>query len=208
MTYDPSLFTWFFSDEQNVFVFTDLADGQIEAPETVRSDLLQRGYRSMIAAPLYARNRLLGLLTLYGEEPMGERANRYAQFLLRTLLDQVATALDRRVLLAESERRAARMATASEVARYAASVLDMETLLVEIAELIRERFDLYYVGIFIVDDSRQWAVMRSGTGEAGRAMLADGHRLPVGGDSMIGTCVATGNSAYRAGRWRGSAALR
>ena len=190
--FDRLLFEWLFSDEQSLFVFQDLMDGQVEAPEAVRRDVLRRGYLSMIAAPLYARNRLLGLLAFYGKAPMEERASRYTQFLVRTLMDQVATVLDRRALLAESERRAARMEMASEVSRYAASVLDQETLLSEIVELIRERFDLYYAGIFTVDDSGQWAVMRSGTGEAGRAMLAEGHRLRVGGDSMIGACVATG----------------
>ncbi len=36
------------------------------------------------------------------------------------------------------------------------------------------------------------AVLRAGTGEAGAKMLAQGWRLAVGGESMIGQCLATG----------------
>jgi GAF domain-containing protein len=60
--------------------------------------------------------------------------------------------------------------------------------------LIRERFGLYYVGLFLrqeadADTGEEWAVLRAGTGEAGRAMLARGHRLKVG-EGMIGWSIA------------------
>jgi GAF domain-containing protein len=46
------------------------------------------------------------------------------------------------------------------------------------------------VGLFLLDEERKFAVLRAGTGEAGQQMLAQGHRLEVGGASMIGQCVA------------------
>jgi GAF domain-containing protein len=57
-------------------------------------------------------------------------------------------------------------------------------------DLIRDRFGFYYVGLFLLDGSRRWAVLRAGTGEAGRQMLEAGHRLQVGGESMVGWCTA------------------
>src|SRR6185503_14581716 len=36
-----------------------------------------------------------------------------------------------------------------------------------------------------------WAVLRAGTGDAGRAMLGGGYRLEVNGNSMIGLSIAT-----------------
>jgi GAF domain-containing protein len=59
-----------------------------------------------------------------------------------------------------------------------------------VVEVIRERFDLYYVGLFLTDEIGKWAVLQAGTGEAGRSMLARGHRLRVSGDSMIGWSIA------------------
>jgi GAF domain-containing protein len=62
-------------------------------------------------------------------------------------------------------------------------------LIRQVVGLIRDRFELYYVGLFLVDESGEWAVLRAGTGEAGRAMLARGHRIKVG-EGMIGWSVA------------------
>jgi GAF domain-containing protein len=81
------------------------------------------------------------------------------------------------------------------VARGAVSILEVDQLIRQAVDLIRERFDLYYVGLFLLDAGRQFAVLRAGTGEAGQEMLAQGHRLEVGGDSMIGQCTAKAEAA-------------
>ncbi len=80
--------------------------------------------------------------------------------------------------------------TAAEVSRAVTSVLDPEELLNQVVDLVGERFDYYYVGLFLVDSERRFAVLHAGTGSAGQQMLAAGHRLEIGGDSMIGQCVA------------------
>jgi len=79
--------------------------------------------------------------------------------------------------------------TVAEIARAASSILDLDELLNTAVDLIRDRFDLYYAGVFLVDEAGEWAVLRAGTGEPGREMLHRGHRLKVGGQSMIGWCV-------------------
>lgn len=95
------------------------------------------------------------------------------------------------------ERRLVQIRTAAEISAAIGRGAAVETtaidqLLIQVSELIRERFNLYYVGIFLIeagragDPSARYAVLRAGTGEAGQEMLAAGHRLQVGGDSMIG----------------------
>jgi GAF domain-containing protein len=57
-------------------------------------------------------------------------------------------------------------------------------------ELVRDRFDLYYAALFLLDSEGRYAVLEAGTGEAGRVMREQGHRLEVGGQSMVGAaCV-------------------
>jgi GAF domain-containing protein len=66
-------------------------------------------------------------------------------------------------------------------------------LLQRVCELVRQRFNLYYVGVFLVEPSASGpgnAVLAAGTGEAGQKLLAEGYRLPVGGDSLIGWVTA------------------
>jgi GAF domain-containing protein len=88
----------------------------------------------------------------------------------------------------ELERRAVQLEVAAEIARATTSVLNLDTLLNQAVTLIRQRFDLYYVGLFLLDETRLWAELRAGTGAVGSLMLEQGHRLGVGGNSMVGWC--------------------
>ena len=98
----------------------------------------------------------------------------------------------------EAEHRAIWSQTAAEVSRAAGTVLEMEELLQQVVNLVQARFELYYAGLFLVDQGAtgaevpgNWAELRVGTGEAGRQMVEQGHKLEIGGESMIGQCVAT-----------------
>ena len=110
---------------------------------------------------------------------------------MRDQLGRSVTELEERVEVRteELEKRRQQLTASSEVSRRAVSIMDSDILVREIVDLIKERFDLYYVGLFLVDESRQWAVLRAGTGEAGRLFLERGHRIRVG-SGMIGWSVA------------------
>ncbi len=88
----------------------------------------------------------------------------------------------------EYERRSRYLQASAEVGRVVSSILDVDQLMRQVVGLIRERFDLYYVGLFQVDEANEWAILRAGTGEAGQTMLARGHRIRVG-EGMIGWSV-------------------
>ncbi|KAF0111449.1 MAG: hypothetical protein FD147_932 [Chloroflexi bacterium] len=92
------------------------------------------------------------------------------------------------------EKRLYQLRTAAEISQTVSSILDPQFLIQQVAEFLRNRFSLYYVGIFLIDESREYAVLRYGTGEAGRQMLASKHRLAVGGYSMIGWATQTRKS--------------
>ena len=91
------------------------------------------------------------------------------------------------------ERRTAYLQAGAEVSRATAAILDINMLTAESVEIIRERFGLYYVGLFLVDEAGEWAELRAGTGPAGRAMLAAHHRMRVG-EGMIGWSIANVNA--------------
>lgn len=86
-------------------------------------------------------------------------------------------------------KRTIQLQTAAEVSRAVTSILDINVLLPNVVELIRSHFDYYYVGIFLVDGTREWAVLRAGTGAMGAQMIRDGHKLAVGDSSMVGWCL-------------------
>jgi GAF domain-containing protein len=102
------------------------------------------------------------------------------------------------------ERRLVQIRTAAEVSRSISSVLEVDLLLPKVCELIQNRFGLYYAGVFLIEkeeagseaspddeNPNDYAVLAFGTGDAGQKMLAEGHRLAVGGESMIGWSTAS-----------------
>lgn len=107
-------------------------------------------------------------------------------------LRELISSLEQRV-----EERTRGLETVAEVSRTTTSQLNLTQLLPQVVNLVRDRFGLYYVGLFLVDEAREYAVLSAGTGDAGRRMMAEGWRLTVGGDSMIGQCVAGGEAGLR-----------
>ncbi len=107
-----------------------------------------------------------------------------SQTLLEEQMDELATA---NALL---QKHTLQLQTAALISQVAASMLDPDELVQQAVNLIRERFDLYYVGLFLIDESGQWATLRAGTGAAGRRMLAQDYRVEVGDTSTVGRCTA------------------
>ncbi|MEJ2556617.1 MAG: GAF domain-containing protein [Anaerolineae bacterium] len=89
----------------------------------------------------------------------------------------------------ELEQRSTQLEASAEVGRAATSILEIDRLIQQVVELIRERFGLYYVGLFLTGETGEWAVLRAGTGEPGQAMLSRGHQIKVG-EGMVGWSVA------------------
>jgi GAF domain-containing protein/HAMP domain-containing protein len=87
------------------------------------------------------------------------------------------------------QSRNEQLLAAADVGRSVTTILDAQQLMQRVVDLIQQRFDLYYVGLFLVDEKREWAVLNAGTGRAGQAMRRRGHRLRIGEDSMIGWSV-------------------
>ena len=110
--------------------------------------------------------------------------------LQRQVAERKRAEAERERLLAELEYRSTQLKTAAEVSKSTSMILDPDELMGQAVELIQQRFSFYYVGLFLVDEAGEWAVLRSGTGQAGQRMLEVGHKLAVGGDSTIGQCVA------------------
>lgn len=87
------------------------------------------------------------------------------------------------------EQRTAYLEASADVSRTAATVLEPRSLILQVVDLIKESFDLYYVGLFLVDERNEWCILQAGTGDPGQEMLDQRHRIKVG-EGMIGWCVA------------------
>ncbi len=82
--------------------------------------------------------------------------------------------------------RTAELLLSIEVGQRAAAIRNLEELLPAITEFIRDRFDLYYVHVYFVDDTGRNLVIQSGTGQIGKQLMARRHTLRVGSGSIVG----------------------
>ena len=85
--------------------------------------------------------------------------------------------------------RTKQLAATNEVGRVAASSLDPEQLLARVLPLFPEQFGYYYAAIYLLDPSGKWVELKEATGEAGKVLKQNHHRLEVSGKSMVGTAI-------------------
>lgn len=77
-------------------------------------------------------------------------------------------------------RRAAQLQTIADLTQSISQVRDPNEIFSAAAKLISERFGFYHVGIFLLDNDREYAVLQAANSAGGQKMLERGHRLAVG----------------------------
>ena len=156
--------------------------------------------RSEMALALSIGGKVIGALTVQSVDEAAFTEEDIAS--LQALADQLAVAINNARLHHQNEqlfrqaaRRAQLLQVGAEVSRNITSILDLDVLLSSTVYIICEEYGFYYAGIFLVDQTpddagKIWARLKAGRGEAGRKMVEQGHKLEVGGNSMIGAAIA------------------
>jgi GAF domain-containing protein/HAMP domain-containing protein len=126
------------------------------------------------------------------EDEIGALAQSYNE--MATQLQEIIGKLEQRVAdrTKDLESQTLRLRVAAEIARDAASARDLNELLTRAAELILSRFDFYHIGIFLLDNNKEYAVLVASPTEAGKQMMESNHRLRVGEVGIVGRAAATG----------------
>jgi GAF domain-containing protein/HAMP domain-containing protein len=92
----------------------------------------------------------------------------------------------------QSVKRANELQSIGEISKIVTSEQKLENLLPLITRLVSERFGFYHTGIFLIDDTNQYAVLQAANSEGGRKMLKRGHKLEVGGSGIVGYVAKSG----------------
>ncbi|MBI3162557.1 MAG: GAF domain-containing protein [Chloroflexi bacterium] len=86
----------------------------------------------------------------------------------------------------EIERRSNLLKAVAGVGKGVTSFRDLSELLQQTTYLIHENFGYYHVGIFLLDEYKEYAVLRATNSEGGRRMLERKHQLKVGETGIVG----------------------
>lgn len=91
-----------------------------------------------------------------------------------------------------NERRARQFEAVAQVSAIISNIQDFETLIARITQVISEQFGHYHTGIFLLDEAREFAILRAANSSGGQKMLARNHKLQVGQTGIVGYVTATG----------------
>jgi GAF domain-containing protein/HAMP domain-containing protein len=149
---------------------------------------LEQSARTLAAGDLTAR------ATVEEVDEIGVVANAFND--MAGKLKNLVTNLEDRVAerTRDLEMRSIELRTAAQIARDASLAQTTEELLSHTTRLIRERFGFYHVGIFLIDDNGEYAVLRAAGGEAGQLLMANKHKLKVGEVGIVGYVAKTGEA--------------
>lgn len=157
-------------------VRNDLAPGYIFDSNEVRPWIEDRnGHGSTgIKHPLLVRDQPIGEMAVEGSDSSDE-----ARAIVAAVARQLSGHIENLRLSQEIEKRAYELATVADVSTTASTLLDPDRLLQSVVDLAKNRFGLYHVHIYLVDESWQTLLLTAGAGEAGRQMMAEGWNIPM-----------------------------
>jgi GAF domain-containing protein/HAMP domain-containing protein len=162
-----------------LIVLVLLLTQSIVPPLTQLRRAVQTALRGGYSAPLPAAAR---------PDEIGALTSDFAH--LRGQVQRVLTDLKAQV---DDRDREAKLA--QQIGEIALVERDIDVLTGRIVNLIVESFpNIYHAQVFLVDQAGRFAVLRASTGRPGQELLRRGHRLEVGGVSVIGQVTEQGQT--------------
>ncbi len=176
-------------------LFVHQAQSEAYAPVAgaIRTGFLATGVFALVAAGLafvIARmtvtpiNNLVGVARQMAAGDLSAQApvQRHDETgLLAEAFNTMASQL--RELVEQLEQRVAartqRLEIVAILSERLSAILDLEELLAEVVNQVKNNFDYYHAHIYLLDDQRTNLVMAAGTGAAGEKMKAQEHHIPL-----------------------------
>jgi len=140
----------------------------------------------------FIKGNFVSRITMNRQDELGVLAAAFNSMTdqLRSMVQNLEQMVTNRTT--ELQKRTIQIRVAGEIARDIAGLENLDELLKMTVNLIRDRFGFYHAGIFLLDDRREYAVLRAATGEAGLNMLERGYKLRIGETGIVGFVAGEG----------------
>jgi GAF domain-containing protein/HAMP domain-containing protein len=120
------------------------------------------------------------------QDELGVLANAFNS--MTRQLQELIGSLEQRVI-----SRTHRLEIAASLSEHLSAILNLEELLAEVVNQVKESFGYYHAHIYLLDEAQQKLTVAAGTGEAGAEMKARGHSIPLNAPtSLVARAARTG----------------
>lgn len=92
----------------------------------------------------------------------------------------------------QNQRRAAQFQAIANVASATTTLQSQEETLSLVVDTIGRQLGHYHVGVFLLDDTKEYAILKAANSAGGQRMLERGHKLEVGEKGIVGIVAARG----------------
>jgi GAF domain-containing protein/HAMP domain-containing protein len=89
------------------------------------------------------------------------------------------------------DQRAVYFEAVAEIGQATTGIHELDNLLTTITHLISDKFGFYHIGIFLIDEAGEYAVLRATNSDGGWRMLARNHKLKIGEQGIVGYVTGT-----------------
>jgi len=175
---------------QSVLIIGDIYDESLDLDIMQRTSIESLDTRSLVVIPLRVSNRSIGSIWIGSREPYNY--NDADARIYQSFAESASLSLEASYLFAQTEHRARQLETSAEVGQSIGQLLELDVLLPQVVDLIRDRFGYDHVQVFLMDSRNEYAELKASTGEAGRQLLANRHKLARGSNSVIGQVTERG----------------
>ncbi|MCF6278296.1 MAG: GAF domain-containing protein, partial [Anaerolineales bacterium] len=174
-----------------IIIFSLFLSKTISAPFTVLTEFSEKVARGQFDQKVRVSQPVEAKLLADAFNSMTDQIRK----LVNDLEEHVANRTDDlRQAGLQIQKRAEQFEAIAQISRTISGIQNIDELLSRIVRMISDYFDFYHVGIFLLDDSREYAVLRAANSAGGQKMLDRGHRLEVGQAGIVGYVTETGNA--------------
>jgi len=181
---------WDQLSSQQVLIINDIYDESLDLDIMQRTSIESLDTRSLVVIPLRVSNRSIGSIWIGSRTP--HHYDAADARIYQSFAESASLSLEASYLFGQTEHRARQLETSAEVGQQIGQLLDLDILLPQVVDLIRDRFGYDHVQVFLMDNRNEFAELQASTGEAGRQLLANQHKLARGSSSVIGQVTEKG----------------
>lgn len=181
---------WEQLSSQEVLIIGDIYDEALGLDIMQRTSIESLDTQALVVIPLRVSNRSIGSIWIGSR--ITHNYDTADTRIYQSFAESASLSLEASYLFAQTEHRAQQLETSAQVGQSIGQLLELDVLLPQVVELIRERFNYDHVQVFLMDDRDEYAVLQASTGEAGVQLLGISHRLAKGSNSVIGRVTEIG----------------